>query len=828
VAATSEAPAWLTQLYETLRRAHLPLTAIVATDDALDLSFDGAADQALVVEVRPRVASERSFATTRRHAIRYRSAGELLPANRELVLIVGRLLAHFEALVPERFRGAASVGDVTIPPEALLRRRFPFAYVERSGSAERTDTELLVRMTPQCNQNCPFCSAPPQLQPSPEAIAACFEFIGGNFPGAHLTLTGGEPTLRGGFFGELEAALAGAGVAGVQVQTNAVTFGSDARVAGLPHDPRLSFFVSLHATDEAVYDACTGTTGQLPRALDGIRKLLGAGQRVVLNTVVCRANLGHLPALMDSLPVLFAGLPLPQLHFSVLLCPDGRPGAADLLVRYAELAPALEAAAARATALGIACEPLVSSTHASIPLCLVSAEQRAASTHRPELAPGETGYEDFTRPWVKAARCRDCAATERCLGLPAPYALRFGFDELRPFGTASEPRASTATGKDAEASAPEKPRRARFLPVPEAIVKKRPAGPPVLCVQPWTTLEIVNPDGLARQCCADWTLGARGELGPQTLEQIWNGPGYQDARRAMCSGDTRSLCASLCPRLHDHASAESTLRILGGSERFVRNQLLMAEDVAERRAVTRAMPLFMSVCPSTYCNANCIMCEHGREPRRDLPEAFWDELPRFLPTLARLTLLGGEPLANPTVWQFLRDVDRERYPDLNLDLITNGSLLTESALALIERAPIGGVTLSLNAGTAEVYERVQRNLAFDTTLANLDALVRFRNASPRWFGITLSAVVQPASAATLVDIAELAHARDLHVRFLPLCVGNITELDFYRDPDEVARLIEHLDRLLAWTERNRPEWRTEVSASRDAILAEHARAMGSG
>lgn len=810
-----QAPPWLRRMHELLVATRLPVKSVVVRDRAVDVTVE-VGGQTLVAELRPRDEGGKYFAVVGRHLLRYRAPRDLLPAHRPVLEFLLRAVTRCEPLLPGDFRGGAAVGDAPAANDAPLRGRFPFAFVERSESQGRPETEVLVRATELCNQRCPFCSAPPQRQPSPEAFAECLDHVAANYPGARVTITGGEPTLRARFVEELEDALRRPEIARVQVQTNAVAFAPPARAARLPRDPRLGFFVSLHAVDEAIYDRMTATTGQLPLALDGIRNLLAGGHAVVLNVVACSANLGHLGDLVAALPARFAGLPTPGLHFSVLICPDGRPDAADYLVRYTELAPALEEAAARAASLGLRVEPLVSSTHASLPLCLVDEEQRRASTHRPRPAPDETGYEDFSRRWVKAARCRGCAATETCLGLPAPYALRFGFDELAPFGVAP----ATAAAAEPASAAP-RHRRSSRLPVPEVIVRSRPAAPEVVCTRPWTTLEIDDPGGDARQCCADWTAGVRGTFLEATLLDLWNGPGYQAARRALGGGRPSELCLPVCPRLHDGAHAERRLQITSGSERFVKNQLLLAEEIAARKEVVQAMPLYLTACPSSYCNADCIMCLRGREPRRDLPERFWDELPRFLPTLERLTLLGGEPLANPRVWGFLRDVDVAAYPDLGVDLITNGGLLGENALRQIPRAALGGVTISLNAGTAEVYQRVQRGLRFAEVLANLDALIRFRDGHPRWFGIALSFVVQPASVATVIPFAEIAHARDLDVRFLPLTVPGIPELDFYGSPEEVARVVVELDRLLAWTDRVRPAWRGEIKATKQAILATH-------
>jgi len=426
-------PAWLTRLFDVLRGARLPVAGILATDDALDIDIAGVAGQAIKLELRPGDGPGHFYAMVGRRKLSYRAADELHPTNKKLLAAMVTVLGKLDAHLPLDHRGIDGVGSLQLEPAEVLHKRFPFAWIERSTVGDRTETEVLARVTPQCNQSCPFCSAPPHPTATHQEVLDLLDSIGATFPGARVTMTGGEPTLRPTFDDEVRAALQHTEISWVQVQTNAVTFSLAKRAAAWPADARLHFFVSLHATEEALYDRCTGTSGQFPKAIQGIRNLLGAGHRVVLNAVASSLNYLHLEDLLASLPQLFAGLPLPSFHFSVLMCPDGRDEAPDFLVRYSELAPALQRAVQRANAAGIEVEPLVSSTHASIPLCLVGEEHRRASTHRPRLTPGETGYEDFSRRWTKAAACRTCCATEQCLGLPSPYAQRFGLRELKPY-----------------------------------------------------------------------------------------------------------------------------------------------------------------------------------------------------------------------------------------------------------------------------------------------------------------------------------------------------------------------------------------------------------
>lgn len=385
-------------------------------------------------------------------------------------------------------------------------------------------------------------------------------------------------------------------------------------------------------------------------------------------------------------------------------------------------------------------------------------------------------------------------------------------------GALPDPNAAQPIQGDAE---PWLRRGATEQPVAAHIIAKRPRQE-VICTTPWTTMEVIDPNGKVTQCCADWTVGARGNLNSASLAEVWNGPGYQMARRVMSGTELSPLCKTICARLYDKKFAESELRIFSGSPRFVDNQLQMAEDIAERREVMRAKPLYLSLCPSTYCNYDCIMCVYGRTPRRDLPETIWEEIPEYLPTLRSLTLLGGEPLANPKTMELLRNFDVEKHPDAVIDIVTNGALLTEKTLSYLQRCTFGSLMISLNAGTPEVYERVQRGLTLAAVLDNLDALIRFRAAHHRWFGIALSFVAQPAAIDSLLDFAEIARTRNLPVRVMALNTEQVPELDFYLDDDQVAHVVARLDEFIAYCRRLREDWLPEALSARDAVLQEAA------
>lgn len=362
-----------------------------------------------------------------------------------------------------------------------------------------------------------------------------------------------------------------------------------------------------------------------------------------------------------------------------------------------------------------------------------------------------------------------------------------------------------------------------MIEVPAWIAAKRPTAP-LVCVAPWTTMEALEPDGLVYQCCNEWTWGSRGDANTTTLDAIWNGPGYQQARRQMADeGTVMDLCREICPRLYDKEFSESVFKIKPGSDAFVANQLLMAEDIAERREIMRARPLQMTLCPSTYCNYDCIMCQCGRTPRRELPADIWDQIPEFLPTLESLTLIGGEPLADPRTMELLKGADVLKYPDVRVNLVTNGSLLTPRTLSHLQGCAFGAVVVSVNAGDAETYARVQRGIPLEDLLRNIDALMAFRSAHRRPFGIVLSFVVQPTSIDTIIPFAELARVRGLAIRLLPMNISAVPELDFYLNDDVVAHMLRRLDEFADYCRATRREWLVHAFSARDSLLGEVGR-----
>jgi pyruvate-formate lyase-activating enzyme len=429
-------PPWLVALDRSLQERKLPVREVLVSRGLLRVTFGTGARTDLTALVSPAADGRKGWATTSRFVVGYQGARDLDEPRRRLMSAFVSLLGRIESDLPPAFTEPCAVFADGTHPEERFRRLFSFCTVERSHSGGSESTEVLIRATDRCNLDCPFCSGPPLHEiPSHELVNACIDQAARTFPGAILTLTGGEPTLRPTFFDEVGRALRSPEAGHVQVQTNAIPFEGKLDAADLAPDGRLSFFASLHALDSDIFDRCTGSRGQLGRAVAGIDNLIAAGHPVIVNCVVNSENAGHLADYVRALAERLSHSPLAELHFSTLICPEYRAEAADFLVRYTRIAPLLEEAAEIGSRMGLRMSPLRSSTHASIPGCMLNERYRDDMPRRPVLHERETGYEDRSRPWIKAGRCRDCAETDTCLGVPRPYADKLGLEELRPVRT---------------------------------------------------------------------------------------------------------------------------------------------------------------------------------------------------------------------------------------------------------------------------------------------------------------------------------------------------------------------------------------------------------
>lgn len=91
-----------------------------------------------------------------------------------------------------------------------------------------------------------------------------------------------------------------------------------------------------------------------------------------------------------------------------------------------------------------------------------------------------------------------------------------------------------------------------------------------------------------------------------------------------------------------------------------------------------------------HCNLNCKGCLHfchkGQEPHFYSPDIYHADLKRlsrYIENIDVLRLYGGEPLLHPELKLFI-EISKHIFPNTNIELLTNGLLLTSISQELTE------------------------------------------------------------------------------------------------------------------------------------------------
>lgn len=222
--------------------------------------------------------------------------------------------------------------------------------------------------------------------------------------------------------------------------------------------------------------------------------------------------------------------------------------------------------------------------------------------------------------------------------------------------------------------------------------------------------------------------------------------------------------------------------------------LKIQQDVAEKKytycAVEHCGILYYNQVYDSYrinlaiddsCNLACPTCRRGMINHTSGPEFdrklqqihhFVDMLNKFdQPTTVILTGTG-DPLASLIMRPLLLDWIPKK--DHRVILFTNG-LLMEKQLPNSRILPhISEFQISVDAGTAEVYEQVRKPGRFSNLLQNLNWLRRNRGSAL----VRLKFVVSAANALDIVNFANLCY----HYNF----IGEITKLDDWGTFDDFS------------------------------------------
>lgn len=206
------------------------------------------------------------------------------------------------------------------------------------------------------------------------------------------------------------------------------------------------------------------------------------------------------------------------------------------------------------------------------------------------------------------------------------------------------------------------------------------------------------------------------------------------------------------------------------------NGLITELDFLDKRTAMRALPDYVQIETTSFCNARCIMCSHypnGNRGAHHLDDSTLSCLTDVLSMSRTVSLNGmGEPFVNPRCVDLI-----DAYAALGNEVVTNTnlSLLDDRILRCINEH-FEWLEVSCDGATAHTYESIRRGLSFKHFRENLHTLQkRCRNVRRH-----IATVVMRQNICEMPAMVELAHEAGASViTFMTLnsnlIIGNDTD-----------------------------------------------------
>jgi molybdenum cofactor biosynthesis enzyme MoaA len=294
-----------------------------------------------------------------------------------------------------------------------------------------------------CNLACDYCTITPAMRaralPRERVLA---ELRRGRRDGYDaLSLTGGEPTIRGDLLGLVKAARA-VGYADVKLQSNGLLLAAAGNMEKLAVAGVSRVHVSIHTHREDRYDALVRRAGSYPLMCKGLAAAVAQGLPVVAEVILKEDTYRDLPAALAWLHA--RGVMAADLWFVSLT--DGNAGNYASMPRMTDVVPVMARGFAFARAHGMR----VRSLH--VPRCLLGEDHVHAHDPGAERVRVVTPDATFELRHSRLTgqqhvpACAACQFEALCPGVREDYLQRYGDAEIAAARGQPATRRGTAGG----------------------------------------------------------------------------------------------------------------------------------------------------------------------------------------------------------------------------------------------------------------------------------------------------------------------------------------------------------------------------------------------
>ena len=263
------------------------------------------------------------------------------------------------------------------------------------------------------------------------------------------------------------------------------------------------------------------------------------------------------------------------------------------------------------------------------------------------------------------------------------------------------------------------------------------------CPKPFDSI-VVKDDGSVWFCCSAWLPYSIGNLYENTLDEIWNGERADIIRKSIIDQSFNYCNHGVCGDISD-------------------DRLLDVKDSFDKKPY----PTHVIFENDKSCNLTCPSCrtekiydyegEHYEKKKALHYSIINGLLPHPHNEVIEIDITGsGDPFGSKIFRDFLFDFDPTPWPNLVLDLQTNGVMLTPTNWRRISKwhNKIRAIRLSFDAASEDTYNIVRRGGHWKTLLDNCQHLNEQIKKYPNIYVLT-QYVVQDLNYKEMILYAKM-------------------------------------------------------------------------
>ena len=249
------------------------------------------------------------------------------------------------------------------------------------------------------------------------------------------------------------------------------------------------------------------------------------------------------------------------------------------------------------------------------------------------------------------------------------------------------------------------------------------------CAAPFEHFALLR-DGRVFQCCPTWLPPSAGNFRISSGDDVWNSKEAQAVRASILDGSFSSCDRTFCP----HIQAGSLPTIAEARENPAYRAI-----IDEKKTIVEGIPVLLNLCHDLSCNLSCPSCRcekisHVRGEDYDLAKELQDKLvATYLsePSEQAFTLSitgSGDPFGSRVFREFLCDFDGAKFPNMKINLQTNGVLFTPRQWQRLHKLhdKINLVLVSFDAATEPTYNITRRGGKWSLLLSNMEMIGQLR------------------------------------------------------------------------------------------------------